>query len=267
MGKLWNIVFSAIVVILIFNARSNSVLDSIIPEGVLGFGLPAVKDSILIIGITVQVLCLSWPLYKSQTKLDTLAQQMESVLEYYKGALETALARVVNKRSVRINVRVFIPLKPWYYEIGKLLAPLFKKAPPKRAFYIRNIDGLAVRGRTKDLIFDVEPECQGVVGRSYSTNKLAWDDDLRSDLSRTRTRYNMSQEQINKTCDISFCCCVPIFNKNKFVAIVAYDSTDDIKLSSLSASKVSEVEQFFTLHSETLYQYFPEIFDYEKEGF
>lgn len=253
-------------VILIFIARSSSVLDLYFPNGFLGLQLSLIKDICMVVGILIQVLLISLPLYNAKNKIKTYETQLESLLGFQREAFNASIANTIGLKSINLNIRIFLPKMSKLHFIYKYFPKLIRK-PEKKEFIIKNVTGLAVTGITKDLTFEVNPKAEGVIGKCFQCSEIAWDDALRS--QDTKDKYHMTPAQANKTSDLSFCLCVPLFDKKgKILSVVAFDTNDSkFKLPPLKSNEMDTLMQLFTHNSQFLYEYFPEAFNNVKEGF
>lgn len=149
-------------------------------------------------------------------------------------------------------MRIFVPEKTLKWRITHIINKnnaLF--------FRIKNIDGLAEAGITNDLKFQVLPpeEKQGLVGECFVTKKMVYDDNL---IQSNSTDYHLSEYQINKTNDLRFIIVCPIFSENgEVIAIIAFDSKNDIKVTQENKEALSDLILNYT---QQLYEKVPELF-------
>jgi len=188
----------------------------------------------------------------SEVRENIYRRQAAELIKYTKEIVVMTLAKIVNRDYCHIDVRIFVPEKTLKWRITHIINKnnaLF--------FRIRNIDGLAEAGITNDLKFQVLPpeEKQGLVGECFVTKKMVYDDNL---IQSNSTDYHLSEYQINKTNDLRFIIVCPIFSENgEVIAIIAFDSKNDIKVTQENKEALSDLILNYT---QQLYEKVPELF-------
>ena len=167
-------------------------------------------------------------------KSECLGRQLENFLEHYKALFLQTLSRELHRELPHINIRIFV-----YRKI-------------KKEFKILNIDGLAVVGMTENLTFKTDPP-QGLVGYCFVTRKIIYEPDL----YHPKNEQPLSKDLKNRTSDLRFCLCVPIFNnKDNVVAVVAFDSSSALDL----GPQVNDILTIFIAFSQNLQKAMPKLF-------
>lgn len=161
---------------------------------------------------------------------NSILKQRVCLIRYNKDNFLDVLQNMGLIEHTNINIRLFVPKKGILTVIKKILNKvLLNKVKFTREFIIKNVEGLGIRDKTDNLSFIVYPEekMQGLVGRCYNERAIIYDDNLQN----TSAVYNLTAYQIDKTCDIKFCLCAPIYNKKGgVVSIISFDSIHDVKI-------------------------------------
>lgn len=242
--------------ILTLLAKSNSLLDNLQANGYLLINktdITYLKDIFLIVSIVFSSVFISIRLALVELERNTIIKQRVCLIKYNK---ENFVSVLQSKGLIEynvLNIRLFVPRKG-ILEVGKtLLSKIsFNRVKFNKEFCIKNIDGLGDKGKTDNLTFVVYPEnkIQGLVGECYTQKAIVYDDNL----EETCGSYSLNEYQLDKTCDIKFCLCAPLFNrKGDVISIISFDSTLDIKLN-------KEQRQDWRITVTNYCQYFNECF-------
>lgn len=219
------VAFSLIPAMCAFLSKSDNALDYLKNSNYIGsnVNIEVFKDVLLICSIILTFILLTLNLILSEIKRETYREQNSEFLKYSKQAFIETLANHIGKEYLNINIRIFVPHKTL---VWRILNKYNKNA--KLDFIIKNIDGLAEEGLTKDLVFEVYPNPQGLVGQCFERHSMIYD----TELDKTnKSDYNLSEFQICKTNNLKFGLVCPIYNdKVKIVSILALDSTIHIDI-------------------------------------
>lgn len=237
-------------------AGEKSILDIWQSQGYIGpkVSLPFVKQSLRILSVGLTALYLSITREFLKNKLHIIEIQRCSLINNLKRSFLEAFQNKISNASINaINIRIFIEKKD-YLRFLKALLGKYASYIPKKYYIIKNIDGLSNAGNTNNLQFEVSPNSQGLVGKCYNQKSIVYDEDLMV----SEEDYNLNSYQRNKTCDIRFCLCAPIFgNDGEVVAIVAFDSVERITIES-DDKNVWKV--MITNYCQTLHENLPDLF-------
>lgn len=217
-----------------------------------------IKNICFILSIFLTFSILTTKLIISQIRENRFREQRSNFIKFNKEIFVKTLMSEFGKEFENINIRIFVPKKPLVWYIRRIF---FKDTP--LYFVIRNIEGLANPGLTKNLSFQVTPNKQGLVGDCYNSKQMVFDDDLEHN---NKTYYDLSRSQVNKTNELKFSLVCPLFkdnnNNDEIIAIVAFDSTDRILVDSDKKTKI--LERSIPNYTQQLLDYAPELF--KKEG-
>ena len=250
------IIITLIPSILTLLAKSNSIMDIWQAKGILPFAkdnIPYIKDVLLIIAIVFSSIFLSIRLALVEIEKNNILKQRVCLIRYNKDNFLDVLQNKGLIEHTNVNIRLFVPRKGILTTIKILLNKvLLNKVKFTREFIVKNVEGLGNRGKTDNLSFIVYPEnrVQGLVGECYNRKMIVYDDDL----CDQDQGYRLTKYQIEKTFDIKFWLCVPLFNKKgEVVSIITFDSTMEIKIN-------KEDKQDWRMAVTNYCQYFNECF-------
>ena len=246
-----SIVFSFFPAILTFVCKSEGFLDSLQDKGILGSNIDTVvlKDILLIISIVLTFILLTTRLIKKQYYMDNAIQQRNKLLAMNKEIFTITLAKQLGEEYLNIDIRIFVPKVSLISRIKDMF-----KITHKKYFKIKNINSLSESGTTDNLIFEVSPNQQGLVGNCYSTKSIVYD----ADLTNTNSlKYNLNNSQIYKTSDLKFVLCCPLFLNNDVIGIMAFDSKQRINMTKQQHDKLRDPIVVF---SQSIYEHIPELF-------
>ncbi|WP_133158776.1 hypothetical protein [Clostridium thermosuccinogenes] len=248
---------SFIPVLLNYLAKSENCLDDLQKSGFIGqnINIRLWKDIFLLISALFTTIFLSIKLACLEANQKIIANQRESLIKYNKEIFFKALGNKLMTTDKNINVRIFVQKKGILLHVKKILAKITNGyIQYKEIFTIRNIEGLADTGITKNLSFEVCPEPQGLVGQCYKLRTIIFEDNFK----RNCINYNITEYQKNKLNDIEFWLCAPIFNeKGEIISIVSFDSAQKVNISKANKSVWIDM---VTNYCQFLYEYLPELF-------
>lgn len=157
-------------------------------------------------------------LAKTKIRLREIEEEFNELLKFNKEIHLKSAKEKIKKQSVNFRTRVFIPEKG-FVKIWKNFR--YKKQEFRLKYFKSISDSIAI----KNLQFEVTPNIQGMVGKTFECKKILIDFDVQ------KTDYNLSYYQRSNTSDVKFCSTVPIFDeKNKVKAIISVDSEKEVVL-------------------------------------
>lgn len=244
-------IFTLIPSVFSFASRSSSFLDKLKDNGIIGskINIISLKDVLLLISILLTFLLLGVKLSKAKIEKEVAIKQRDKLLKMNKDILINSLAKELGKEYLNIDIRIFIPRFTLINRLKKILGLKYRKE-----FIIRNINHLADPGNTNNLTFEVYPNPQGLVGECYNTKYMIYDTDLENTNSE---KYNLSSSQINKTCNLKFSLCCPIFNNDEVIGILALDSKHTIEI---EKSQKDLLRNSIVTFSQSIYEHIPQLF-------
>lgn len=81
----------------------------------------------------------------------------------------------------------------------------------------------------EDLVFELSPTPQGIVGKAYNEKTIVLNFNMQD--PSVKSVYNLNDFQYSETSDLRFCGALPILNnRNEIIAIVSFDSKNEITL-------------------------------------
>lgn len=246
------ILMSLIPAICTYLGQSDNILVWLQNNGYIGqkINLDVFRNCMNVVAIFSTFAFLTIPLIKYELQRDDYVKQRDSLLKYYKDIFETTLKNELKLTNCHVNVRIFVPKFTLLNKIKRKLHLLYKIE-----FHIQNVNGLAVSDMTDNLKFEVYPDKQGLVGDCYEKRAVLYDDDLEH---RNETNYNLSNQQIAKTNTLKFSLVCPVFSSNEeVVAIIAFDSYDDIKI---NPEAEPTFRKYVLNYTQSLYECIPELF-------
>ena len=247
------LVMSAIPSILSYLASSNVIFDYLIDHNIVGsaINIPFIQDCCLWIGILFSAVFLSLRLIIVQIRFDSIQEERNMLIKMSKEIVSKALADSCTPSPQDFDIRLFLPKRPVLYRILDFLR--ISRVP--RKFAIKNIELIAEQGTTKNLEFEVSPNSQGLVGKSYADKSIIFDDNLETNNS---VDYNLGHNQIQRTSSLKWSICCPILSQdNNVVAILAIDGQTKMAIKS---SKKNELFQVISGYSRMLYDNVPPLF-------
>lgn len=247
-----NLIFSFIPAILTYLSKSDNILDSMQIKGYIGknVNIINVKDNLLILSIVLTFFLLTYNIIRIEFDKNYYLEQRNNMLGFNKSIFISALEKSVGIKSMDLDIRIFVPKKT----LCNRIVSVFNKGR-RLDYYIRNIDILAKPGITNNLKFEVFPIPQGIVGEAYTSKSMIYDPDLKN---TNCTSYNLNQYQINKTNDLRFCLCCPIFNSNgDIISVMSFDSKREIVI---NKENEKVFMSSFSTFTQSLYEYVPDIF-------
>ncbi len=247
-----NVVFSFIPAFLTYLSKSNNILDDLQAKGYIGTSMDIddLKDKFLVLSIVLTFILLTYNIIRIEFDKNYYRDQRNKMLGFNKGIFLSALERAAGIKNIDLDIRIFVPKNTLVKKIK-----MFFNKNEKIEYFIRNIDLLANSGITDNLKFEVYPNPQGLVGESYNKRSMIYDPDLENTNS---TSYNLTNYQINKTHDLRFCLCCPIFNSNgEIISVMSFDSKREI---SINRENETVFKSSFTTFTQSLFEYVPDIF-------
>ncbi len=210
-----------------------------------------IQEFLLGLSVIITSIIISYTLFKKDKDNATSKNESEKLLSMVKDIFNRTLSSALGL-NIDFNVRIFVPHKSLKY---KLLHKLKGEYP--LAFVIKNYSYLAKRDKTDNLKFIVSPpsSAQGLVGKTYSSGKIVFDDDLES---TNHTTYNLTEYQISKTNDLRFSITCPVYDPNNhIVAIVAFDTSTSIKIDTSNEKTICDaINNFSRLLFDSIPCYF-----------
>ncbi|NLM28452.1 MAG: hypothetical protein GX211_09830 [Clostridiaceae bacterium] len=234
---------------------SSDCIENLAKHNIVGsqVNISLFKNFSTIAGIVLQAVSISYRFNLAKNKVNNMNMEMEGLIKYCK---ETFLKLLENRKLIshnNINIRIFTPEKAFWMKLvlNKLTFGIYKV---RKKFKIKNINGLAEKGNTEGLSFEVSPNPVGLVGKCYNDKYAVYDDNLKIN----NANYGLSRYQISKTQDLEFCLCIPLFNKDDEVtSIVSFDIQKRITIDS---AKKGQWIHLTTSFCQTLRDYVPELF-------
>lgn len=232
------VIFSIIAPLSLFLSQEGGLIDSLHSKQFIE-NVTLVKQILLLLGTCLTPIVLSILWKYSTYRLKNINTQRTELIRYIKSIFEMAWENGTNTTFKNLNIRVFLPHKGY----GN-----------NKKFTIRNIEGLSMAGNTKGLEFEVFPKCEGLVGRCYREKAVVYENSLSANPDSSLNSF-----QNTKTQDLEFVLCNPIFNKkNDIIAIFAFDSTGQIKITSQNEKEVLNMISNFCTQ---LYEAVPDLFE------
>ena len=163
-------------------------------------------------------LVFPFQLTKKKIRLKEIEDEFNELLKFNKEIYFKSAKERIKKQSVNFKTRVFVPEKG--------LVKIWKSfRHKKQEFQLKHFNSISDSITIKNLQFEVSPNIQGMVGKTFESKKILIDFDVQ------RSDYNLSYYQKSKTTDVKFCSTVPIFDeKNKVKAIISVDSEKEVVL-------------------------------------
>lgn len=209
-----------------------------------------VRNIMYLASILLTFLCLTIPYIIRDIECNEYKSQRDMLIKDNKDIFEATLKNELNLKHCKINVRIFVPKYTLIYKIARIIN---KKS--KLEYHIRNIEGLAEKDITENLKFSVFPKKQGLVGECYRQQAVLYDDDL---VNSNETDYGLTMHQIAKTNKIKFILVCPVFSdEEKMIAIVSFDSYDEIKIMD---EKKDILRNLVLNYTQSLYECVPDLF-------
>lgn len=247
-------IFTIVSAVLVYIGSSDC-LDNLVKHNIIGSGvdISLIKNYSTIIGIILPAISISFRFNLTKNKVITMNMEIEGLIKYCKEAFLKILENrgLINHNN--INIRIFIPEKASLP--GLVLNKIsFGKYKVRKRFKVKNMNGLAEKGNTEGLSFEVNPKPEGLVGKCYNDKYAVYDDNLKNN----NTSYGLLKYQLSKTQDLEFCLCVPLFNKDDQVtAIVSFDSQSKVVIDS---DRKGQWIELTTIFCQTLRDYVLELF-------
>lgn len=191
-------------------------------EGHLGFSFfsdetkeKKFEGVIYFVGLGMTI-CIFPYLYEMQRK--KLKYQNDILVKnfkFFRQYLNNALSEQFKTGDLYLNIRIFLPKKG--------ILPFFSKLFwGRRYFQMHNFAGLYIDD-VSNLVFQVAPKCEGLIGQCYRDKKI-WHD-FKLSINHSNPMYGLSDSQKQKTEYCKIAIAAPIFNdKNEIDAIIAFDS-------------------------------------------
>ncbi len=206
----------------------------------------ALKMWAAIIGGVYGIFILSLPLAVRTSSLKVLRDQSGALIENTAGFyLHSLKLKGLFSAANKINTRIFIPrlqLSNRY--------PFWRKV-----FALRNIPSLATKDITEGMAIEVYPQQQGLVGLSYHTKQVQYDDNLEE---TNTTNYSFNEIQARRTAQLKFSMTVPVLNsENRVEAILAFDSDGFVQIAD---GRENELKSEVAHYAQDLYDKMPNLF-------
>lgn len=236
-------------------ASSENALDRLKSNQYIGdnIDISQAKNFFLCISILLTFLLLTIRISKAEYKRDVYEIERTNLLSQNKDILLEGLKQQLNVQSLNLDIRIFVPERKFFSRLRNKIIPHEKKY-----FIINNINCLGKAGKTNNLKFEVSPNQQGLVGSCFSERSIQYDDNLYSTNNKV---YNLTPYQIQKTDNLRFSLVCPLFSpKDEIVAIMAFDSTSDLKISTLDQELQTKFGYIFQNYSQLLFENVPELF-------
>lgn len=155
---------------------------------------------------------------KTKIKLKEKDGEFNELLKFNKDIYFKSAKEKIKKQSVSFRTRVFVPEKG--------LKSRWKKIRhKKKEFHLKYFKSISDSISNKNLHFEVTPNIQGMVGKTFERKSILIDFDVQ------QTDYNLTHYQRSNTTDVKFCSTIPIFDKdNEVKAIISVDSEIEVIL-------------------------------------
>lgn len=154
----------------------------------------------------------------TKNKLKEIEDEFNDLLKFNKDIYFKSAKEKIKKQSVTFRTRVFIPEK-------SLISKWKNLKDKKKEFHLKYYKSISDTISNKNLHFEVTPNIQGMVGKTFEYKSILIDFDVQ------KTDYNLNHYQKSNTMDVKFCSTVPIFNKdNEVKAIISVDSESEVIL-------------------------------------
>ena len=252
--------FTLLPAVFTYLAQSNNALNWLQEKKFIGSGIDVnyLKDVCVLLSVILTFFLLTIKLIRAEINEENLRKQRDGLLGQWKNIFVNSFGKNLNVKNLNMEIRIFVPRITLY----TLWMRLRKKKEYKLNFVIRNVEALAKKDMTENLMLEVMPNPVGLVGRCYNEKGMLFDDDLRS---TNESKYNLSAYQKAKTNQLRFSLVCPIFNnKDEIVSILAFDSQQEIKIDTTEKNRM--VGDSILSFSQMLYQNVPELFG-SKGGF
>lgn len=169
----------------------------------------------------------------TKNKLKEKEDEFNELLKFNKDIYFKSAKEKIKKQSVNFRTRVFIPEKGLKSQWKKL-------KHKKEEFHLKHYKSISDSIANKDLHFEVTPNIQGMIGKTFDCKSILIDFDVQ------KSDYNLSHYQKSKTSDVKFCSTVPIFDKeNEIKAIISVDSEKEVIL---KGAEIEEWEKSLTYY-------------------
>ncbi len=238
-------------------AQTEILTDILVDNKITGdnFDVKKFNDVCLALSILLNSIILGIDYLRISYIETKKTSRIDDLLLYCKEILTKTLSEIWEIDSnIGLNIRVFVPSKKLLFCLEKI--PFWRNKFP--LFYkIKNIETWAETGNTKRLKLRVNMEPQGLVGQCYATRNMIYDINLKNS---NESNYKLSKNQIDQTRELTISICVPILDTNdKVIAIVAYDSTENLKISD-DIIKSDKTKIPLITFARRMYEIAPEVF-------
>lgn len=154
----------------------------------------------------------------TKIKLKEKEDEFNELLKFNKDIYFKSAKEKIKKQSINFRTRVFVPekgLKSHWKNIRH----------NKKEFHLKHFKSISDSISNKNLHFEVTPNIQGMVGKTFESKSILIDFDVQ------QSDYNLNHYQKSNTTDVKFCSTVPIFDKdNEVKAIISVDSEKGVTL-------------------------------------
>ncbi len=184
----------------------------------------------LFISVIFTTFVINLQLIKHENNEKQCQKEIAGLFSIIKQVAQSNFATISKNSNFTFNLRIFVP----EFSLVKFIRSFLHKNKEKW-FVIRNVEPFAKRDITEHLRFRVYPDKQGLVGEAYESGSIVYDEILPK---TNETEYGLENSQVNRTVNLLWSICVPIFNeKNEVIAVIAFDS--DQSYLNISSNKES----------------------------
>lgn len=244
----FNTIFTAV---FIFLGDKDGVLAQLQKDGWIGtnFDVNYLRLFLFLIGTFWGVIFIAYPYYKAELKIRKDEKIINEILKYSKKIFLQLFCLNIREKGVEINIRILVEttttkdiIYNFYCAVKKYIT--VENSCKKIVYKVINIDGMHSDTTHKDLIFELLPSKQGVVGKVFSEKTPIVDFEMQK--KSVKSDYNLTDFQYEQTEDLHFCAAIPIFNnQNHIIAVVSFDSKNKLTLTPSKEEQLkSNIKQY-----------------------
>lgn len=180
--------------------------------------IEGIQKIFLAIDILYTVFWLEFRLGYYNYKEKQSRKEIAGLYNVIKQFAQSNFSSISKDSNFNFDLRIFVP----EVKVSNLIFSFLLSRNKEKWFVIHNIEPFAKKDITEHLRFRVEPDEQGLVGKSYQSKSIVYDDNLKETNS---VNYSLQETQVNRTSNLLWSICVPILDeKNGVIAVIAFDS-------------------------------------------
>lgn len=252
------ILFTALPSILSLAAKTNSFLDYMKLQGIIGanMNLPAVKDILLLFSIILSSFLLSLNLAITSLKKENIEAHRLGLIELCKYILFEGLETATGVEHIDMDINIYVPTRQKCSAIAYAAKALLKNMIIMRRELIQiHVPGLSRWQNNENLIFTLSPRLQGMEGNCFAKGKYIIEESFGKECF---SKYNYSNKQQSLFAGIKFHMCCPVFdNSENVVAVMAFSSGQKYEFSKETSELLEIAIRGFC---QSLYEKSPELF-------